>query len=285
MKTLFVRLWRAWFYILAGVPVPFLFPFLAIALLFPKGYTFVFWVARNIWAPIILGGSGFYTKIRYAKPLPTGTSYVLVANHTSYIDPFVMLRVSKNPFVFVGKKELVKIPIFGYLYKRAAVMVNRSDKKSRWEVYGRVQKKLDLGYSVCIFPEVSYEDDTIFLNPSNGAHLKFPSTINSLLCRWCFMTASASTPGTPGLAIRVNCVCKPIQSSIRQRPWKNCPFFKKPFAMWSKRDYATIPRGANSKLLKLKNAWARWAELIAGFLPLLHAAHSRHFQLRPRGFH
>ena len=165
MKKLAVRLWRVWFYVLAGVPVPFLFPFLAIALLFPKGYTFVFWVARNIWAPIILGGSGFYTKIRYSKPLPTGTSYVLVANHTSYIDPFVMLRVSKNPFVFVGKKELVKIPIFGYLYKRAAVMVNRSDKKSRWEVYGRVQQKLDMGYSVCIFPEVSYEDDTIFLNP------------------------------------------------------------------------------------------------------------------------
>lgn len=165
MKRVVVGLWRIWFYLLAGVPVPFLFPFLAIALLFPRGYTFVFWVARNIWAPIILGGSGFYTKIRYAKPLPTGTSYVLVANHTSYIDPFVMLRVSKNPFVFVGKKELVKIPIFGYLYKRAAVMVNRSDRKSRWEVYGRVQQKLDLGYSVCIFPEVSYQDDTVFLNP------------------------------------------------------------------------------------------------------------------------
>jgi len=44
-------------------------------------------------------------------------------------------------------------------------MVNRSDKKSRWEVYGRAEKKLALGYSICIFPEVSYEDDTIFLNP------------------------------------------------------------------------------------------------------------------------
>ena len=165
MKKIFTRLWRIWFYLLAAVPVPFLFPFLAIALLFPKGYTFVFWVARNIWAPIILGGSGFYTKIRYAKPLPKRTSYVLVANHTSYIDPFVMLRVSKNPFVFVGKKELVKIPIFGYLYKRAAIMVNRSDKKSRWEVYGRAEKKLALGYSICVFPEVSYEDDTVFLNP------------------------------------------------------------------------------------------------------------------------
>ena len=165
MKKISVLLWRIWFYLLAGFPVPFLFPFLAIALLFPKGYTFVFWVARNIWAPIILGGSGFYTKIRYANPLPKGTSYVLVANHTSYIDPFVMLRVSKNPFVFVVKKELVKLPLFGYLYKRAAIMVNRSDKKSRWEVYGRAEKKLALGYSICIFPEVSYEDDTIFLNP------------------------------------------------------------------------------------------------------------------------
>lgn len=165
MKKALLSFWRAWFYFVAGLPVPFLFPFLAIALLHPKGYTFVFWVARNIWAPFILLFNGFYTKVKYAKPLPTGTSYVLVANHTSYIDPFVMLRVSKNPFVFIGKKELVKIPIFGYLYKRAAIMVDRSDRKSRWEVYGRANKKLALGYSICIFPEVSYEDDTVFLNP------------------------------------------------------------------------------------------------------------------------
>ena len=29
----------------------------------------------------------------------------------------------------------------------------------------RAEKKLALGYSICIFPEVSYEDDTVFLNP------------------------------------------------------------------------------------------------------------------------
>ena len=68
MKTLLLRLWRIWFYLLAGIPVPFLFPFLAIALLFPKGYTVVFWVARNIWAPIILGEADFTPK--YAMPNP-----------------------------------------------------------------------------------------------------------------------------------------------------------------------------------------------------------------------
>ena len=110
VKKLLLQLWRAWFYIVAGIPVLILFPFLVFILLLPNAYPIVFWIARNIWAPIILTGCGFYTKVRYAKPLPTGTSYVLVANHTSYIDPFVMLRVSKNPFVFVGKKELVNIP-------------------------------------------------------------------------------------------------------------------------------------------------------------------------------
>ena len=130
MKKLLLQLWRAWFYIVAGIPVLILFPFLVFILLLPNAYPIVFWIARNIWAPIILTGCGFYTKVRYAKPLPTGTSYVLVANHTSYIDPFVMLRVSKNPFVFVGKKELVNIPFFGYIYKRAAIMVDRSDKKA-----------------------------------------------------------------------------------------------------------------------------------------------------------
>jgi 1-acyl-sn-glycerol-3-phosphate acyltransferase len=164
VKKIVLRPWRIWFYFVVALPVPFLFPFLAIALIHPKGYTFVFWVARNIWASFILFCCGFYSKIRFAKPLPTGTSYVLVANHTSYIDPFLMLRVSKNPFVFVGKKELVKIPIFGYLYKRAAIMVDRSDRKSRWAVYDRANQKLALGYSICIFPEVSYEDDTVFLN-------------------------------------------------------------------------------------------------------------------------
>ncbi len=164
MRLMILFIWRVWFYILASIPVIFLFPFLAIAAFHPKGYNFYFWCARYIWSPFILFLSGFYTKIYYEEQLPLGESFILVANHTSYIDPFVMFQVSKNPFVFVGKKELVKIPIFGYIYKRAAVMVDRSSKKSRWGVYGRVDKQLSLGYSICIFPEVKYTDDTIFLN-------------------------------------------------------------------------------------------------------------------------
>lgn len=75
-----------------------------------------------------------------------------------------MLRLFKKPFVFVGKKELNSIPFFGYLYRRAAIMVDRSKKDSRFAVYGQASEKLNKGYSVCIFPEKQYTIETNLLN-------------------------------------------------------------------------------------------------------------------------
>jgi 1-acyl-sn-glycerol-3-phosphate acyltransferase len=65
----------------------------------------------------------------------------------------LMLYTSRNPFVFVGKKELVKIPLFGFFYKRVCIMVDREDSKSRTGVYRRAQRRLGQGLSICIFPE------------------------------------------------------------------------------------------------------------------------------------
>jgi 1-acyl-sn-glycerol-3-phosphate acyltransferase len=197
MRLIILFIWRVWFYILASIPIIFLFPFLAISAIHPKGYNFIFWCARNIWSPFILLFSGFYTKVDYEEELPVGESFILIANHTSYIDPFVMFQVSKNPFVFVGKKELVKIPIFGYIYRRAAVMVDRSSKKSRWGVYDRVDKQLSLGYSICIFPEVKYTDDTIFLNDFKRGAFKIAIDHQIPIIPMCFLDCKRKFPWYP----------------------------------------------------------------------------------------
>ena len=164
MKFLIV-LWRAWFYLLSSTLVLLLFPLLAFLLLFPNGYRPFFWIARNVWARLVLAGMGFRMKKVFKTDWDPQKSYLLVANHSSYIDIMLMFAAAPNPFVFVGKKELVNIPFFGYLYKRAAIMVDRSSSKSRYGVYGRAKKVLDKGYSVCIFPEKDYLDETILLNP------------------------------------------------------------------------------------------------------------------------
>jgi len=75
-----------------------------------------------------------------------------------------MLRVSKNPFVFVGKKELAKIPVFGFFFKRVCIMVDREDTRSRTGVYRRAQRRLNQGLSICIFPEGGVPEEHVLLD-------------------------------------------------------------------------------------------------------------------------
>ena len=89
---------------------------------------------------------------------------MLVANHTSMLDIMMMLKTSKNPFVFVGKKELVNIPVFGFFYKRVCILVDRDDSRSRSAVYRRAQKRLNQGLSICIFPEGGVPEEHIILD-------------------------------------------------------------------------------------------------------------------------
>ncbi|RDI07926.1 1-acyl-sn-glycerol-3-phosphate acyltransferase [Flavobacterium sp. AG291] len=145
-----------------GVPIIVLSPLLIITISSEKTYPQFFVLAR-IWAKIILFGMGLPYKIERDEQIQKGKSYMLVANHTSMTDIMLMLVISKNPFVFVGKKELVKIPIFGFFYKRTCILVDRNSSKSRFEVFKRAQKRLDQGLSICIFPEGGVPDDESIL--------------------------------------------------------------------------------------------------------------------------
>lgn len=158
-KKIGYTLYRIWFYILATVPIFICFPFFVLFSLSEKWYPQFFWLGRNLWAKPILYGMGCRPKVYREQELEKGKSYMLVANHTSMLDIMLMLYISKNPFVFVGKKELVKIPIFGFFYKRVCIMVDRDSFRSRTGVYQRAQKRLNQGLSICIFPEGGVPDD------------------------------------------------------------------------------------------------------------------------------
>ncbi len=138
-------------------------PFLIISILKEEWYPYFFVMAR-IWGRGILLGLGCHYKIDRKQELEYGKSYMLTANHTSMLDIMLMLAITRNPFVFVGKKELAKIPLFGFFYKRTCILVDRSSPKSRHEVYERAQKRIKQGMSICIFPEGGVPDESIVLD-------------------------------------------------------------------------------------------------------------------------
>ncbi len=164
LKKIGQTLYRIWFYILVAIPIILFFPLLLLFTLSEKFYPQFFWLARNLWATFILYGMGCPPSISWDQKMESGKSYMLVANHTSMLDIMLMLYVSKFPFVFVGKKELVKIPLFGFFYKRVCIMVDREDTRSRTAVYRRAQRRLSQGLSICIFPEGGVPDEHIILD-------------------------------------------------------------------------------------------------------------------------
>ncbi len=158
LRYIFAPLYRAWFYVVIFIVTVILFPVLFISILKHSWYPFFFKVAR-IWSGAIIFGIGCYPIIKREIKYKKGESYMFVANHTSMTDIMLMFYATKNPFVFVGKKELAKFPLFGYIYKRTCILVDRSNTKSRVEAFRRAEKRLSEGLSVCIFPEGGVPDD------------------------------------------------------------------------------------------------------------------------------
>jgi len=163
LKYPFWILYRIWFYVLVALPIIILFPILIISILKEEWYPFFFRIAR-IWSKCILIGMGFKWKITKEQDLEKDKSYMFIANHTSMADIMLMLVAVKKPFVFVGKKELAKIPLFGFFYKRTSILVDRSSVKSRQAVFLRAQRRLKQGMSICIFPEGGVPDDNVVLD-------------------------------------------------------------------------------------------------------------------------
>lgn len=144
-------------------------PFLLI-LTAKEDYYPTFWKMVRLWSKVLVYGMGFRLKIQADQKLDRNKSYMFCPNHASLMDPFMLILTSKNPIVFVGKQEFVKIPIFGFFYKRVVIMVDRSNAESRKRVYELAKKRMQNGVSMAIFPEGLVPTENVVLAPfKNGA--------------------------------------------------------------------------------------------------------------------
>ena len=128
-------------------------------------YRYAYFFIR-LWCFGMFYGMGFrYELINLTdKKIDKNQQYVFISNHTSIMDVMLpCILMPNHPLCYVGKKELVKIPIFGTVYKRICVMVDRTSARSRADVYRRCEERMEEGQSIVIFPEGGVPDDTSVL--------------------------------------------------------------------------------------------------------------------------
>lgn len=152
-------LYHLWFYLVVFLTTLVMSPFLLVSTIKETWYPQFYRVAR-IWSTMILFGIGCIPKFKPKLSYTYGESYMFVANHRSMLDIMMMYYCVSTPFVFVGKKELARIPIFGFFYKRTCILVDRSKLRSKKAVMQEAHKRIESGLSVCIFPEAGIPDDT-----------------------------------------------------------------------------------------------------------------------------
>lgn len=152
MRKLASRLYSIWGIILFMVMFALLLPFFLLSIHVP-GMQGLGPRLNRLWAWMFFLCMGMPVRLEFRGKRPSKKGkYIFLANHFSFLDIPSMGLIPYN-FTFVGKSELGKVPLFGYMYRKLHITVDRSNWRDRYETLNRSVEALRAGKNLVIFPE------------------------------------------------------------------------------------------------------------------------------------
>jgi len=141
-------------------------PGLTLPFILGKRFSWIGYVFLKIWSWVF----SMLTFIRYEihgrENFRKGQAYIYVSNHTSFLDlPGISLTIP-GEYKPMAKKELLKIPIFGWwIAPGAAVIVDRTSGESRKKSMDKLKEVLEYGISILLFAEGTQNRTKELLQP------------------------------------------------------------------------------------------------------------------------
>jgi 1-acyl-sn-glycerol-3-phosphate acyltransferase len=163
-------LWKILFLLNFVVGMLILFPLFYIFLSredwFPKAMAL-----KRVWARWILLIPGIFVSVEDRAGIKNiQKPCVYCANHTSYLDIVISYIILPDYFVFMGKAELLKAPLFKIFFTRGMdIAVERKSRIGSHQAFVRAAKETDAGHSVFMFPEGTISSDGHLRAFKNGA--------------------------------------------------------------------------------------------------------------------
>jgi len=118
----------------------------------PKSTGVFIRICRN-WMAIFFSLAGVRLTIRGKEAFKKGDNYIVVCNHNSLMDVPLTSPGIPGANKTIAKIEMAKIPVFGIIYKRGSVLLDRKNDASRRESYLAMKSVLEHGMHMCIYPE------------------------------------------------------------------------------------------------------------------------------------
>jgi len=146
-----------------------LFPLFLIPIFFPRQFRLI-GILNRWWARALFLLIGIPVTIEHRSKLDPTRQYIFCSNHFSYLD-IPTLGLAPNNTIFVGKTGIENIPLFGFMYGKLHITVDRTKLKSRYASMRRSLDAIDEGKSLVIYPEggIVTEKDPIMGKFKDGA--------------------------------------------------------------------------------------------------------------------
>lgn len=165
VNSILLKLYAAWVFLVFTVFMIIFLPGLVLPFFFGAragriGYAFL-WIWSWIFSQLTFIRYEFYGRENFKK----GKSYIYVSNHTSFLDLPGIRMIIPGQFRPLAKKELKKIPVFGWIAQAATIIVDRSSPESRKKSIDRLKRALKKGISILIFAEGTQNRTKEILQP------------------------------------------------------------------------------------------------------------------------
>lgn len=157
---------RVWLIIAATPPALFFlitYPVFFVFTAHPKGYALAHQY-RRVWGWVVMFFGGIIPMVKGAKHIPKKSKVIYVMNHSSYLDIVSATCFLPGINIFLAKKELASVPLFGRWFRTIDIAVHRQSSVGSHKAFIEASKRMqEMHCGLIIFPE-----GTI---PSHAPHL------------------------------------------------------------------------------------------------------------------
>ncbi len=115
----------------------------------------------RLWSRILVWVAGIRLKVEGLENIQKGQSYIVIGNHQSHMDIPVTVTALPLPIRIMSKKELFKIPVFGWGMRSVGILeIDRSNRKRAIETLSQAEGIiLKNRLSILAFPEGTRSKD------------------------------------------------------------------------------------------------------------------------------
>ena len=154
VKNILGRIFAFWALIVFASTMLMVFlPFWIIGLWKEPRRSYLTHTTYRTWMIVFFFFTGIRLRIKGRENYEPGENYVVVFNHNSMMDVPVSVPFTPGANKTIAKIEMARIPVFGMVYKRGSVLVDRKNEESRKASYIKMREVLNMGLHMCIYPE------------------------------------------------------------------------------------------------------------------------------------